>query len=293
MESKDMQRCPLAKCSALLPGLWLISSLHAADAPKSELVTRLNLAGYAHEIVWLPPGANHFFALFKPAPAQSPTPQRAAIIVHDTHEHADWPEVISPLRNGLPPWGIATLSVQLNELNKTVVANGAIASSPPLSGPMGNVVDYLKSRHYTHITLICHGATATLCASYLTTTSGVIDSFVGISMGNDETQPAATQLLQLLPKLSLPILDIYAANDITQVTATAQQRAQAQATTPPTAATATTNNKPLYEQRTLAGENHAFSLSNVLIRRVAGWIRRLERELPAQQNSAGESSIKK
>lgn len=70
-----------------------------------------------HEIVWLDvnypdyPEAQKVLAISHPS--LIPEKQGAILFLHDKEQHADWPEVISPLRKKLPKAGWFTLSVNL------------------------------------------------------------------------------------------------------------------------------------------------------------------------------------
>ena len=63
------------------------------------------------ELLWLETINNSFLALFNSL--NSEETKSAVIILHSIGGHADWPEVISPLRKMLPKLGWATLSIQL------------------------------------------------------------------------------------------------------------------------------------------------------------------------------------
>ena len=65
----------------------------------------------ATELFWLEAADNSFIALFNLQKGNET--KGAAIILHSIGGHADWPEVISPLRNILPEFGWSTLSIQL------------------------------------------------------------------------------------------------------------------------------------------------------------------------------------
>ena len=57
----------------------------------------------ATELFWLETMENSFVALFNRQKTEET--KDAAIILHSIGGHADWPEVISPLRNILPEFG--------------------------------------------------------------------------------------------------------------------------------------------------------------------------------------------
>lgn len=84
-----------------------------------ELKKQLALADALkpHEIVWLevvyPEQTESRKVLAISHPPLIPEKQGAILFLHDKEQHADWPEVISPLRKNLPKMGWFTLSVNL------------------------------------------------------------------------------------------------------------------------------------------------------------------------------------
>lgn len=63
------------------------------------------------ELIWLESGEQKTLALS--APHNTRKQAGTVIILHDQHTSADWPELVSTLRKGLPDKGWATLSLQL------------------------------------------------------------------------------------------------------------------------------------------------------------------------------------
>ncbi len=63
------------------------------------------------ELIWLESGEQKTLALSVPHNTREQT--GTVIILHDQHTSADWPELVSTLRKGLPDKGWATLSLQL------------------------------------------------------------------------------------------------------------------------------------------------------------------------------------
>lgn len=59
---------------------------------------------------------NSFYGLF--LEEESGNPQGAILILHDSQHHGHWPEVIAPIREYLPQFGWATLSIELPDAPK-------------------------------------------------------------------------------------------------------------------------------------------------------------------------------
>lgn len=65
----------------------------------------------ADELVELVAGETRFYGLLLNESAG--TPQGGVLILHDTEQHGQWPEIVAPLREQLPTWGWTTLAIEL------------------------------------------------------------------------------------------------------------------------------------------------------------------------------------
>ena len=81
------------------------------DNWEKRISTGLMDKAEASDFFWLGSTDSSFIAIFNRHKGEEE--KGAAIILHSVAGHADWPEVVSPLRNMLPEFGWATLSIQL------------------------------------------------------------------------------------------------------------------------------------------------------------------------------------
>ena len=81
------------------------------DNWEKRISTGLMDKAEASDFFWLGSTDSSFIAIFNRHKGEEE--KCAAIILHSVGGHADWPEVVSPLRNMLPEFGWATLSIQL------------------------------------------------------------------------------------------------------------------------------------------------------------------------------------
>ena len=233
---------------------------------EDELTTRL-VQNHAHRgIVWLNTGIKPFLALYQQSEDSEST--RAAIILHSMGMHADWPEIISPMRFQLPNKGWATLSVQLPVLapedghanygSTFKLANSRLRAS----------IRYLLDKGYSDIVIIGYNFGATSAVNYLTSNSSVIKAMIGISMQRHEFLKPKYNLIEELSKLRLPILDIYGDQDNSDVVKSADDRRLA----------GNNGGKTLYNQHVIKGANHYFVfMEDLLVNEIVGW---LEEVLP-------------
>ena len=215
------------------------------------------------------------------------------IILHDMGQHPDWPDVVRPLREGLPDHGWSTLSVQMPVLGR----DQPIAKYGPLfddvAPRLNAAIAFLKTKQAGTIALAGYGLGAAMGAAYLAAnqTSGV-QTFIAISMGvlNGTGTDPRLDTTKSLEKIKLPVLDIFGSRDFSWVVGTASDRAAAARTAGASAQRqqdlnpykhSSTAESPFthqsgyisYRQMSVTGADHYFTgLSDTLVRRITGWL---------------------
>jgi pimeloyl-ACP methyl ester carboxylesterase len=241
------------------------------------------------QALWLDDNQDKFLAIF--TPDQSGQPKGGAIILHDADGHADWPDVVRPLRTFLPPHGWATIAIQLPQLSG-VDEYGA--HQPLINTRIQKAAEQLRSVGLNNIVLIGHGSGALAAAAYLASQRDDlgIRGFVGIGMSVIKTEKADDYLPTRIEKINLPILDIYGSRDLPAVASTAGMRSLAAKRSSTTASkeqllepykkaglSKTANNNVqgyiAYRQIEIEGADHNFSSQGEsLSKRVLGWLER-------------------
>lgn len=216
----------------------------------------------ATEIFWLETITNSFVALFnqhKSGPAKG-----AVIVLHSMGGHADWPEVISPLRTMLPEFGWPTLSVQL-----------------PLISPENNIEEYgktfqetnqrinaavkeLRKRKFSKIIIIGYGFGGLSSLVFLEKESFKhIDALITISLQDYAYIKPPIDLLRLIGKIKIPTLDIFGSLDFKEGIESAPDRRLA----------SKKSGNYSYTQIEIKGANHSFNnMENDLIQYIVDWI---------------------
>ncbi len=92
--------------------------------------------------------------------AEEPT-ARAAIIAHGIGVHPDWPQVIQPLRTGLPQQGWSTLSIQMPVLPNEATTADYAPLFDEVAPRLDAAVAYLKGKGADRIAIIAHSLGAT------------------------------------------------------------------------------------------------------------------------------------
>ena len=213
------------------------------------------------EAEWLEADGRKFLSIY--TEAESDTPQYGAIVLHGIGVHPNWDQVIYPLRTGLVEYGIPTLSLQLPILPNDA-EEAAYAPLIPQAGPrIAAGIRFLKQRGAQRIVLIGHSLGSTMAARYLAENTHQVAGFVAIGMQVRRRHPS-TDADAMLKKISIPVLDLYGADDLQAVLDTAATKADA----------ASANQR--YTQVRMPGANHFFDGRNEqLLKTVAEWVEAL------------------
>ncbi|MGB5733740.1 MAG: DUF3530 family protein [Thiohalocapsa sp.] len=185
---------------------------------------------------------------------------RGAVIVHGIGVHPNWPQVVYPLRTGLPQQGWSTLSIQM-----PVLANEATdADYAPLMDEVAPRLDaaiaYLREQGAERVAIVAHSLGATMTSDYLASHPQAADAFVavGLSSGGEH---AGVDNAEMIGRIQRPILDMLGQNDLEAVVAGAPGRAEAAA------------GNAGYSQVQAAGADHFFDgQDDALVEIVSGWL---------------------
>ncbi|NNE37617.1 MAG: DUF3530 family protein [Gammaproteobacteria bacterium] len=193
--------------TSIIPGAWANTSVDYEKRLMSRLVEDRSPGG----AVWLSTGRNTFLSLYRESSTLDT--KNAAIILHSMGMHADWPDLISPLRKQLPDAGWTTLSVQLPVLSPEISIAEYGGTFLKANRRIRAAVRYLLDKDYSNIVFIGVGFGATTAVQYLSTSSSTVKAMVGISMQNHEFLKPKYNLVENLSDIKQPLLDIYAGQD--------------------------------------------------------------------------------
>lgn len=260
-----------------LPIHFLVFSLIVVSYPgtlpaserEQKLAERLSENVATGVPVWLQANGEKFLGLHNAALGE--LPRQAVLLVHNMGGHADWPEVIAPLRTSLPDHGWSTLSLQM-----PLLAPGALAddygSTVASSGRRIRAgIEYLRKQGYSRIVVLGYGFGASQALASLAGEE-YADGLIMISILAREFLQPAMDLPSLLTKLEIPVLDVYGRNDFPEVVDKANVRRRAVSGTGPAAMT----------QQVIAGTDHYFTgREQRLIEVVSGWLQKTFADISA------------
>jgi pimeloyl-ACP methyl ester carboxylesterase len=259
-------------------GLILIAlALSAGSALATDLTREQTISaqlvrpGLQGEPRWLKAGEEAFLALLLKSDAE----QRlgGAILLHEAGDHADWPEVIGPLRRDLARRGWDSLSLQLPRPLNPLSESDRQAAIEQAAGRIQAAFRLFADQQTNDLVLLGHGLGAEMALAFVADSAteqvrGLVAIGLAAGDGGDDDP-----VLQTIARLQRPMLDLYGEREAPRVLANAQIRR----------ATAKRNQQENYRQDRVAGADHHFKgLQPSLLRRVGSWLRRVAREPPKQ-----------
>ncbi len=213
------------------------------------------------EAVWLNNGQHDFLGIYTEAEEEQ---GHAVIIMHGSGIHPDWQQVIQPLRVGLIEHGWNTLSIQMPVLHNEAEYAEYAPLYPEATPRIEAAIQHLKTLGSKKIVLIGHSQGASMAAHSLATAKHKVDGFIAIGMASFADDPRMNSI-KALENIHLPVLDLYADEDIDAVVMSVDERV---------VAAIKAGNKD-FKQIELKNANHFFDNQNdALISTVANWLNR-------------------
>ncbi|MBT3091610.1 MAG: alpha/beta hydrolase family protein [Candidatus Thiodiazotropha sp. (ex Lucina pensylvanica)] len=216
--------------------------------------------------VWLEAESVRFLAIHRETSAVKRL--GSAVLLHDSGSHADWHEVINPLRRHLAERGWDTLSIQ-TPITDDPSDPATIQSLIELSLPrIQAAIDFLTEQQTDETVLIGHGLGAGMAMKFVTQPGNRIGAIaaIGVAMSADDEQDPAFLAIK---GAETAILDLYGSRDHPSVVDSAPLRR----------AIAIRNGRKKYRQVEVSGADHFFSgMQEELGYRIAAWLRQAVRQ---------------
>ncbi len=291
--------------TTVLTLLTTLSSITYAEEPQNKpyylpdienkrsqlLLEHMRMLNRENEVVMLD-AEESFYGLF--LAEETGNPQGAVLILPDIQQHGHWPKMIAPLREYLPRFGWATLSIELpyppakvrisrdqaepEETSKetteettqettqettektTPASTDAIAAyQQQMRAHINAAINYLKSRNQLNLVIVGYGASASWAIDYAHQQTGKGLTLITIDALNNAWAPENIQ--QQIEKIQVPYLDLIHP-DQQLVQRLARQRLKIMRTSG--------NNQ--YQQITTANIANYKSPENSTTRRIRGWL---------------------
>lgn len=210
----------------------------AKEARWSEQIVDALLDG---EAVRLDDGRSEFLAI--ETESTDGGVAKAAIIMHGTGVHPDWPTVVQPLRVGLTDSGWHTLSIQMPILANEAEERDYAPIYDWVPGRIDTAVRYLRAKGAKVVVLMGHSQGATMAVYHLSRPHDLVDGLVAVGMSAGIAGGPMDSISQLR-MVQVPVLDLFGSDDQVGVLKTAGRRAGAAAGD--------------YTQRQVDGADHFF-----------------------------------
>lgn len=208
----------------IMGGQYVLAADFAREQRMAEEIEDAILDG---EPVSLKAKEREFFNIYTPSEVE---PARgAAIILHGRGFHPDWEDVVQPLRVGLTLEGWNTLSMQMPVLEKGAKYYDYVPVFPEAFPRIEAGIDYLLSQarqnnSSQNIVLIAHSCSVHMSMAWIEAgRMRDISSYVGIGMGATDYKQKMQKPFPL-DKMTIPLLDIYGAEEYPAVLRGAEAR---------------------------------------------------------------------
>lgn len=255
---KKQGLCTLALLLAAFPAVPASPGAPATDAAKetrwAEQIVDALIDG---EAVWLEAGGQRFLAIYTPPAGE---PRGGVVLLHGMGAHPDWPEVVHPLRTGLPERGWATLSIQLPVLASEARPEDYTPLLDAAAPRIAAAVAWLRGKGHGPVALAGHSLGAVMGLRALAAgKAGRVAAFVAVGIPD-----RGWEVPEGLRRVKVPVLDLHGSLDLREVLGGARARLTAMA-----AAGAEGSRQVRVE-----GADHFFQgFEDELLARVDGWLR--------------------
>lgn len=243
----------------------LPASISAADLEK-ETRMKNQIIDYIMDgdAILLKDGKHEFLSIFMESESQPA--KGTVIIMHGRGYHPNWPELVYPLRTGLPEHGWNTLSIQMPVLDNDATFYDYLEILHEAHPRIDAALTFLKQKKLNNIILLAHSCSVHMAIDWLVKhKDNRVTGFIGVGMGStDKGQPMHAPFP--LEKIKVPVLDIRGEDDYPAVIRHAPRRLQN--------IQSAGNSKS--QQRVVAKSDHYFTeRGDALLVEVADWLKSL------------------
>lgn len=211
--------------SSLIISSLLATPLFASDfAKEKRWANDIVGALIDGEPVWLNADGHKFLGIYTQSSAKKI--KGAVIVLHGTGVHPNWQTVVYPARVRLTEHGWHTLSLQMPILANNVDIKDYGPVFKEIAPRLRAGLAYLESKGVKNVVILGHSLGSTMAAYFLATNKAPqVSALVAVGVSGTEFSDPGLAYFSTLPKISIPILDIYGSNDIEPVLSSVQTRA--------------------------------------------------------------------
>jgi hypothetical protein len=265
----------------LLVTLWIVGNTTLAQVTRAEQRLSEELAATlsSGNAVQLGQAEQPFLGIF--LEAQGKKSRGGIIFLHDLDGHADWPDVISPLRQSLPRYGWHTLSIQLPTAPAYQATRNNTAQWQSLEEEISRriqaAIAYCHNKRIFNLVLIGHQYGAVMAGRFTAKQSAdkAISALAAINLISP-TNPLWTDgdaNRELATSINIAFLDIVPDRSPQHVLDLAENRKTAM----------TKPGYDKYKQIHIIGADYTFrGAEQTLISRIRGWLTKLAPSMEVQ-----------
>lgn len=209
--------------------------------------------------VWLEAEGKKFLGLY--TETEKNAGKGIAIILHDMGGHPNQQQLIYDLRVFLPEHNWATLSLQMPLREAGAEQKDYYALFPEAMARIQAGIGYAKSNGAENIVVVGYGLGGLMSVYALSEQALDIKALVTVSLPVPTTDNKAAKTLEFIKKINIPMLDIYGAVDVPDVTQSARDRRLA------------AKENTGYRQIRIDDEGHAYLHDEgLLVKRIYSWL---------------------
>lgn len=209
--------------------------------------------------VWLESEGKKFLGLY--TETEKVAGKGAVIILHDMGGHPDQRQLIYSLRVVLPEHNWTTLALQMPLRETGAGQEDYYALFPEAAARIQAGIGYAKSNGAENIVVVGYGLGGLMGVYALSEQAEDVKALVTISLSVPVTENKIVQTLELIKKIKIPILDIYGALDVADVTDSARDRRLA------------AKENAGYRQIKIDDEGHTYLHDEgLLVKRIYSWL---------------------
>jgi predicted alpha/beta-hydrolase family hydrolase len=202
--------------------LFLTAGGASASDPEREarLVEEMKANLFDGELIYLSDGERDFAAVL----IEVEDAKGSVVLLHGRDFHADWPDVVGPVRVALAEAGWATLSAQMPVLRERKKYYDYVPLFPESYKRIAAAVEYMRKSVDGPLVLLAHSCGAHMAMNWIHEVGDSrIDAYVGVGMGaTDHGQ----DLIRPFPikEMVVPVLDILGTEEYPRVLQLAEER---------------------------------------------------------------------
>lgn len=253
----------IKKLTCISVALYLCGALTcvASDEKReAEFATDIQKTLNIGHAVWLESSGKKFLSLYTDT-AKNP---RSGIIIllHDVGGHPNQQAIIKNLRTFFPEHHWATLSIQMPVREASAPVQDYYSLFPEAKTRLTAALDFAKKEKAEKVVVIGYGLGGLMASYALAEAKNAdVNALVAISLPVPETSEITAQTLAFIPKLTLPMLDIYGSLDMSNVVNSARERQVVGKTNAD------------YRQVKIDNEGHLYLHDDgLLVKRIYSWI---------------------